>query len=176
MFESDFGYQMRRRLNLQILMSLLRSHQPKKRCNGLLQSKLLRKILIQPARAILRGRLFLGEKNLKTLVAANDNDPIGRIYTFEEAAEKLHVSKRSLQDIIKRHPHYAKNGRVYLFCENDIQLIWGGMRCHSSSQSEAGPSIGISVAPSEAKVFSKLLEQTTKPRLRKYASSARLDS
>ena len=70
---------------------------------------------------------------------ANDNNPIGRIFTFDEAAKGLGVSKRSLQEIVKRHPHYARNGRVYLFCENDIRLIWEGMRCHSSSLSVQGP-------------------------------------
>jgi integrase/recombinase XerD len=52
-------------------------------------------------------------------IAANDNEPIGVIYKFDEAAEKLRVSKRSLQEIIKVHPHYAKNGRIYLFCDNE---------------------------------------------------------
>jgi hypothetical protein len=57
-------------------------------------------------------------------IPANDNHPLGRIYTFDEAANELRVGKRSLQGIIKRHPYYAKNGRVYLFSENDIRLIW----------------------------------------------------
>jgi hypothetical protein len=55
--------------------------------------------------------------------AANDNDPLGTIYKFDEVAAKLRVGKRSLQEIIKSHPHYARNGRVYLFSENDIRLI-----------------------------------------------------
>src|SRR3979490_438876 len=83
-------------------------------------------------------------------IAANDNEPLGPIYKFDEAAAKLRVGKRSLQEIIKRHPHYAKNGRVYLFTENDIRLILEGLHCHSSSSNVKAPTTGMSVAPSES--------------------------
>src|SRR5258706_6572301 len=109
-------------------------------------------------------------------IAANDNEPLGAIYKFEEAAEKLRVSKRRLQDIVKLHPHYAKNGRVYLFCENDIQLIWEGMRCRCDSSSGKGRTTGTCVAPSEANVFSKLLKQTTRKPQRRSSPNAMLNS
>jgi hypothetical protein len=107
---------------------------------------------------------------------ANDNEPLGRIYSFEEAAEKLHVGKRSMQGIVQRHPHYAKNGRVYLFSENDIRLIWEGMHCHSSLQSAKAPNSGISVAPSENNLYSRARALTTKKPQKPYASSVRLAS
>jgi hypothetical protein len=110
------------------------------------------------------------------LIAANDNEPIGPIYKFEEAAEKLRVSKRRLQELVKAHPHYARNGRVYLFCENDIRLIWEGIHCHSSSSNAQVLTTGTSVAPSEAKVFSKLREQTTRKPPNKSASNANRNS
>src|ERR1700730_11590376 len=101
-------------------------------------------------------------RGMRLPIAANDNGPLGRIYTFDEAATELRVGKRSLQDIVKRHPHYAKNGRVYLFSENDIRLIWEGLRCHSSSQSEKAPTTGISVAPSVNSLYSKARALTTR--------------
>ena len=41
---------------------------------------------------------------MEIAVAANDNEPLGVIYKFEEAAEKLRVSKRRMQEIVKLHP------------------------------------------------------------------------
>ena len=108
--------------------------------------------------------------------ADNDNDTIGNIYKFDEAAERLRVSKRSFQKIIKVHPHYAKNGRTYLFCNKDIQLIWEGMHCHSNLQSEAGPTIGTSAAPSANSLYSKARALTTRKLPKTSASSVRLAS
>src|SRR5260370_36841998 len=102
---------------------------------------------------------------------ANDNGPIGSIYKFEEAAEKLRVSKRRLQEIVKLHPHYAKNGRVYLFSQNDIQLIWEGMRCHCDSSNAKVPTTGISVAPSANSLYSKARALTIRKPPRQSASS-----
>jgi hypothetical protein len=107
---------------------------------------------------------------------ANDNRPLGRIYTFDETAEELRVSKRALQGIIKRHPHYAKNGRVYLFSENDIQLIWEGMRCHCDSLNEQGPTTGMSVAPSANSLYSRARALTTRKPQRQSALNVKLAS
>ena len=115
-------------------------------------------------------------RGMRLPIAANDNGPLGRIYTFDEAATELHVGKRSLQDIVKRHPHYAKNGRVYLFCDNDIRLIWEGIHCHSSSQSEKVPTTGRSVAPSVNSLYSKARALTTRKQPKKSVSSVRLAS
>ena len=60
--------------------------------------------------------------------------PLGRVYSLNEAAAKLHMSRRALQDIIKRLPFYAKNGRVYLFSDDDIGKIWDGMRGESNER------------------------------------------
>ncbi|QDM32233.1 helix-turn-helix domain-containing protein [Tardiphaga sp. vice352] len=80
--------------------------------------------------------------------AANDNvGPLGRIYTFDEAAKHLGVSKRQFQNIVKRHPFYAKNGNRYLFSETDIRHIWSGMRCDSISGGERPPRTGSFGAP-----------------------------
>jgi hypothetical protein len=60
--------------------------------------------------------------------------PIGNVYTLNEAAAKLRMSRRALQDTIKRLPHYAKNGKVYLFSDDDVKKIWEGMREESNER------------------------------------------
>jgi len=56
---------------------------------------------------------------------------LGTIFTMEEAAEELHISRRALQDLIKLHPHYALNGHRKLFSESDIRALWEAMRAHA---------------------------------------------
>jgi hypothetical protein len=60
--------------------------------------------------------------------------PLGNVYTLNEAAAKLRVSRRAMQDIIVRLPFYSKNGRVYLFSDDDIMKIWEGMREESNER------------------------------------------
>ena len=88
--------------------------------------------------------------------------PLGEIYTFDEAAALLRVSKTAFQGIIKRHPFYAKNGRVYLFSESDIRSIWEAMRCPSNSSNDLHRITGTCAGPSEARVSSRLRELTTR--------------
>src|SRR4051812_40893345 len=108
--------------------------------------------------------------------AANDKNPIGTVYTLAEAAAHLRVSKRAFQDLIKLHPHYAKNGRVYLFSSNDITKIWDGMRCHSSSSGATVRNAGTFAAPLEANTVSRLRELTTRQRRKPSAFSMKLAS
>src|SRR5262245_62547040 len=91
------------------------------------------------------GGLFITEDDLKMPNAANNSSPLGRIFSLEEAAAHLRVSRRALQEIIKRHPFYAKNGRVYLFSESDVLNIWEGMRFHSNSSAVRDQKSGTSV-------------------------------
>lgn len=61
-----------------------------------------------------------------------------QLMTMDEAAEVLRVSRRSLQEIIKRHPFYVPNGNRKLFTEADLMAILAGLRreveqCRSSS-------------------------------------------
>lgn len=42
---------------------------------------------------------------------------------MDEAAERLHVSRRAMQEIVKRHPHYYPNGKRKLFTEADIAAL-----------------------------------------------------
>ena len=52
----------------------------------------------------------------------------GQIFTMAEAANRLHISRRSLQDLIKTHPHYASNGARKLFSEVHVALLWDAMQ------------------------------------------------
>ncbi|WP_420578823.1 hypothetical protein [Oceaniradius stylonematis] len=49
-------------------------------------------------------------------------------YSMAGAAARLGVSRRQLQTIIKRHPHYYANGNRKLFTEGDIGAIMKGLR------------------------------------------------
>lgn len=60
--------------------------------------------------------------------------PLGNVYSLNEAAAKLRMSRRAMQDMIKRLPFYSKNGRVYLFSDDDIMKIWEGMREESNER------------------------------------------
>jgi hypothetical protein len=63
-----------------------------------------------------------------------EESPIGNIDTLNEAAAKLRVSRRAMQCIIIRLPFYSKNGKVYLFSEDDLKKIWEGMREESNER------------------------------------------
>ena len=49
-------------------------------------------------------------------------------YTMQEAAELLRISRRALQELIKRHAFYYVNGKRKLFEESDILRLRGAMR------------------------------------------------
>lgn len=59
---------------------------------------------------------------------------LGNVRTLNEAAAYLRMSRRALQDTITRLPFYSKNGRVYLFSDDDILKIWEGMREESNER------------------------------------------
>ena len=51
-----------------------------------------------------------------------------RAFTMAEAAALLRISKRALQELIKRHPFYYANGTRKLFQESDIEALRSAMR------------------------------------------------
>ena len=67
-----------------------------------------------------------------------DHDPLvpphSAVYTLNEAAAKLRMSRRALQNIIALQPFYSKNGKVYLFSERDLLNIWESMRKESNER------------------------------------------
>jgi hypothetical protein len=55
-----------------------------------------------------------------------------RAFTMAEAAGVLRISRRSLQDLVKLHPHYYSNGKRKLFTESDIAALRDAMRAPQS--------------------------------------------
>lgn len=60
------------------------------------------------------------------------------VFTMPEAADRLRISRRSLQELIKDYPHYMQNGVKKLFSADDILALMQAMRqeadkCRSSS-------------------------------------------
>ena len=96
---------------------------------------------------------------------------LGTILTMDEAAERLRISRRSLQDLVKDHPHYAANGRKKLFSEGDIAALWEAMRCRSNSSGAKDRTTGTSEVLSEEKLYSRARELIGKKRRRRSASA-----
>jgi hypothetical protein len=58
-----------------------------------------------------------------------------KIFTMDEAADYLRISRRLLQDIIKTKPYYRTAGRRKLFTEGDLTMLVESMPCPESSSS-----------------------------------------
>lgn len=61
--------------------------------------------------------------------------PIG--YTMEEAAQRLRIGRRNLQELVKDHPYYYSNGARKLFTEDDIAALIQAMRPVSDIEQRA---------------------------------------
>lgn len=53
---------------------------------------------------------------------------LGPVYTMEEAAKRLRISRRTLQEIVKIHPFYFSTGQRKLFTEDDLLALVAAMR------------------------------------------------
>lgn len=53
---------------------------------------------------------------------------LDRVYTADEAAERLRLHKRGLIKIARRSGHCSRDGRRYLFSEADLLAIWQDLR------------------------------------------------
>ena len=91
-------------------------------------------------------------------------NPLGRVFKFAEAAKHLGVTRRSLQEIVKKHPHYALNGTRKLFSESDVLLIWEGMRSESRIRLQKIKSEMPHVPPSQYALEERLRKLTARPR------------
>jgi len=60
-------------------------------------------------------------------------DTLPKLYTMEEVAEHLHVSRRKLQDLIRDYPFYRCAGRRKLFTPHDLSQLIQALPCHSNS-------------------------------------------
>ncbi|WP_237350427.1 MULTISPECIES: helix-turn-helix domain-containing protein [Rhizobium] len=95
-----------------------------------------------------------------------------QLHTMDSVAEALHVSRRTLQDIIKDKPFYRQVGRRKIFTDADIQALLESLSCHLNSSRPAGTEAltSTSVAPSEASLLTKLQALTTGKGRKKSAS------
>lgn len=62
------------------------------------------------------------------VTASNETIQLGSVYTLDETAAKLRVSRQTMMTLIRQYPHYSKCGRVYRFSEADILAIWEAIR------------------------------------------------
>lgn len=59
--------------------------------------------------------------------------PLGKIYSLQEAAEYLKVSRHTLARAARRHGIGARFGRDIRFSEADVKEMWDAMRAHPES-------------------------------------------
>jgi hypothetical protein len=65
----------------------------------------------------------------------NDNQPAGKVYTLDEAAEHLRLTNRGVAKIARQHGLCMVRGRDILFTDADIESIKEVLRCPSNSTS-----------------------------------------
>jgi hypothetical protein len=90
--------------------------------------------------------------------------------TLPEVAEKIHVSKRWLQEFLRGEPIGRKAGRQRLFTEADVIEIYRRLPpCHTSSNRpvKAKRRIGGSVGATSVCALTVLRERLTKGSLKK---------
>jgi excisionase family DNA binding protein len=77
------------------------------------------------------------------------------LYTMDEAAKELRVSRRWLQEFIQRHPYYRTVGRKKLFTAEDLARLIGALPCPGSSSrpAKARRRTGTSVANTSASLW-----------------------
>src|SRR6266851_8698686 len=59
------------------------------------------------------------------------------VYTLDDVAERLHKSRRWLQDFVRGRPIGRLAGRTRLFTEADVLTLIEALPCPSSSSSRA---------------------------------------
>lgn len=79
------------------------------------------------------------------MMPANDNGPLGNIYTLDEAAAYLRVTKHAVARLARRTGHCSIIGRVLRFSDSDLLAMWDEIRCRSANSNEE--TNGISGAP-----------------------------
>jgi hypothetical protein len=97
---------------------------------------------------------------------------IPAVFTMDETAEKLRVSRTAMQDIVKRHPYYFANGHKKLFTEQHVLMIIDGLesetrrKCLSSSspQKKAAPRSIAFAEPTSNDTWIELQRRLTKPK------------
>ena len=102
-------------------------------------------------------------------------EPI-ELYTMDEAAAHLRVSRRVLQDVIKAHPFYRVIGRKKLFTALDLNEIIRRLPCPYVSNGEKEAQISGSAVPSEASLYTRVARLMMPKPQKKSASGAKRSS
>lgn len=68
-----------------------------------------------------------------------DAHRIEPLMTMPEVARLLRISRRGLQDIIRRHPYYREVGRKKLFTMSDYENLLEALKCPSPSSPDCAP-------------------------------------
>jgi hypothetical protein len=83
--------------------------------------------------------------------------------TMDEAAQTLRISRRTLQDLIVKHPCYSVVGnRRKIFSHKNIKQLFEAMQCRSNSLSATVHQSGILGVPSEESLWTEALKLTSK--------------
>ncbi|MCZ0734573.1 helix-turn-helix domain-containing protein [Phreatobacter sp. AB_2022a] len=53
---------------------------------------------------------------------------LGKIYTTDEAAERLRLTRRAIIKLARQHGQCSRVGRDYLFSEADLLALWQALR------------------------------------------------
>ena len=101
---------------------------------------------------------------------ANDNGPLGRVFTLEEAAEYMRISKQAIAKAARANNLCSIFGRDMLFSESDLLALWDAMRCRSNSFNVKATTTGISAALSEDKAYLSLVARATEKRRKRLES------
>lgn len=95
--------------------------------------------------------------------------PLGTIYSLQEAADYLKVSKSALARAARRHGIGARFGREIRFNESDVKDMWEAMRGHPEAGSLTN---SVSIQSSE-KAFENLRKRALEQRAAKAARKGR---
>ena len=80
--------------------------------------------------------------------------PLGPIYTMDEAAASLRMSRRAFSQLVKKHPHYHRNGHKKLFDVADLEALWAAMR--AENQPVRAEKVIIKALPSDERAYADL--------------------
>src|SRR5262245_22277960 len=98
--------------------------------------------------------------------------------TGSEVAQRLHKSRRWLQDYLRKHPYYRLAGRTKIFTEADILRLYEALPCPSSSglPGKEKRRIGQSVAHTSGFMWSEAQELLASASLTSSSKSGRVRS
>lgn len=86
--------------------------------------------------------------------------PLGPIYTMDEAAAALRMSRRTFSDFIKKHRHYHLNGHKKLFDTADLEALWDAMR--ADDHPLKAENRAVKASPSDEQVYASLSRRLAK--------------